>query len=164
MKSLQEQMKLKNHHGKLTLGLLFMLTLFTGTVHNGASIARAASGSSLVIVAGSDFNISRLSKSEVEAIFLQKRVSGPGQQILVPIFLPDSSDSSVEFADRVLGKSVKQLRAYWNLKVLTGRLKPPIVVETPEELITYLNRNHGSLGYLYESDVRDGLRVLYREE
>lgn len=127
------------------------------------SLFGKAFASPLVIVASANFKVTRLTKSEVEAIFLQKRVVGPGQQAFVPVFLPDTSDSAVQFAQSVLGKSMKQLRAYWNLKVLTGRLKPPVVVETTEELITYLNRNNGSLGYMNESFVKEGLKILYRD-
>jgi hypothetical protein len=122
-----------------------------------------AFSSPLVVVAGNSFRASSLTKSDVEAIFLQKKVIGPGQQDLVPVFLPDSSEPATQFAQIVLGKTVKQLRAYWNLKVLTGRLKPPVVVESTEELIRFLNRNNGSLGYMNESSLREGLKVLYRE-
>ncbi|MEI8026954.1 MAG: hypothetical protein WCI18_11460 [Pseudomonadota bacterium] len=149
-------------HLSLHLSLHLFLPICFGTMIPEKAMGGEASRASLVVVAAIDFNMSKLTKEEAEAIFLQKRVAGPGQQAFVPVFLPDSSADAIEFADKVLGKSVKQLRAYWNLKVLTGRLKPPIVVETTEEMINYLSRNHGSLGYLNEASVKDGLKVLYK--
>ena len=162
MKSADYSSKLIGSLRQMPFCLVIFLPLFSGTMIPERAIGAEASRSALVIVAASDFKMSKLTREEAEAIFLQKRVAGPGQQAFVPVFLPDSSADAVEFADKVLGKSVKQLRAYWNLKVLTGRLKPPIVVESTEELITYLSRNHGSLGYLNESSVKDGLKVLYK--
>jgi ABC-type phosphate transport system substrate-binding protein len=141
-----------------------LFSYLTGATLNGSAIANESPRAGLVVVAGNDFSMSKLTKSEVGAIFLQKRVNGPGEQPLVPVFLPDSTDTAAEFAEKVLGKNAKQMRAYWNLKVLTGRLKPPVVVETNEELVTFLNRNPGSIGYMSESAVKSGLKVLYRDD
>ena len=162
MKSADKSSKLIGILRRIPFCLVIALLLIFGAVIPEKAIGGDGSRASLVIVAANDFYMSKLTKEEAEAIFLQKRVVGPGQQAFVPVFLPDSSADAVEFADKVLGKSVKQLRAYWNLKVLTGRLKPPIVVESTEELIAYLSRNHGSLGYLNEASVKDGLKILYK--
>jgi ABC-type phosphate transport system substrate-binding protein len=165
MRSARQLMKLDAFQGRLPLYcFLFVFSYLTGATINRSAIANESPRAGLVVVAGSDFSMSKLTKSEVGAIFLQKRVNGPGEQPLVPVFLPASSDTATEFAENVLGKSPKQLRAYWNLKVLTGRLKPPVVVETTEELVTYLNRNPGSIGYMSESALKSGLKVLYRDE
>jgi ABC-type phosphate transport system substrate-binding protein len=164
MRSARELLKLNCFLGRLPLYCLLCFSHLTGASLNGKAFANDSNRTALVIVAGNDFSLSKLTKSEVGAIFLQKRVSGPGEQPFVPVFLPESSDTSTEFADKVLGKNVKQLRAYWNLKVLTGRLKPPIIIETTDELVTYLNRNPGSIGYMNESSVKSGLKILYREE
>jgi ABC-type phosphate transport system substrate-binding protein len=161
MTSSSQQKKYINMHLRPSLCFLLFLALLNWALVSEDAVASDTTGTSLVVVANRDFKISKLTKSEVEEIFLQKRVSGLGQQSFVPVFLPDTSSAAVAFADKVLGKSVKQLRAYWNLKVLTGRLKPPIVVDSPEEVITFLNRNSGSLGYLDESFVKEGLKVLY---
>jgi hypothetical protein len=163
MKSSLSQLKLIVSQANFTLSLLITLGLMSGSILSEKAIANDVLRSSLVVVASDDFKISQLTKSEVEDIFLQKRVHGLDQQTFVPVFLPDHSHAAVEFADSVLGKSVKQLRAYWNLKVLTGRLKPPVVMNTPEEVITFLSKNRGSLGYLSEPFAKDGLKVLYRE-
>jgi ABC-type phosphate transport system substrate-binding protein len=133
--------------------------------HFGATAAANSSPTAAVIVvADENSKIASLTQSEVEAIFLQKRVSGPSEQPFGPVFLPDDSAATKIFSERVIGKSVKQLRAYWNLKVLTGRLKPPVIIDTKEDLVSHLKRNPGSLGYLSETSAPAGLKILYKNE
>jgi hypothetical protein len=128
---------------------------------SGASMAQA---NDLAIVASADSDLTAVSRDQAAEIFLQNaQTIIPGTKVF-PVFLADRESALTElFARQILGKSIKQLRAYWNLKVLSGRIKPPIMLKTSKELIDYLLTNQNAIGYLYKTDVPSELRVLYRE-
>lgn len=52
------------------------------------------------------------------------------------------------FVHDVLGKTLPQLRSYWNQQIFSGRGVPPPELDSEAAMIRYVLANRGAIGYL----------------
>lgn len=52
------------------------------------------------------------------------------------------------FSTRVLGKSVLAVKNYWQQKILNDRQLPPPVKDSDEDVIAYVAKEEGGVGYV----------------
>lgn len=70
----------------------------------------------------------------------------------VTIVLPGNTLSySVDVANYVYGSSVPGMQKFWLSLVFQGRSKPPIFLNTEQEIIDFISRNPGSVGFVSAS-------------
>ena len=126
-----------------------------------ACLGSTAQASNITVVAAANSEFQSFSREEVADIFLQRKLTTLKGANVKAVFLVSDSPLTSLFSEELLGKSSKQLRAYWNLKVLSGRMKPPLFVQSSEDMIAYLKKHPDSVGYLNRSDISSELRVLH---
>jgi len=71
-------------------------------------------------------------------------------------------DSSVRnaFSTELLKRSVSAVKTYWQQMVFSGRDVPPPELDSDEEVIRYVIRNPGGIGYVSPTANLQGVRVL----
>jgi ABC-type phosphate transport system substrate-binding protein len=112
-----------------------------------ASLSEAQGGSFKVIVHSSN-PVSSLSKQEVASLFLKKTTKWKNGETVMPIDLVDGSPARVVFSKLVLGKSVDQIKAYWNNRIFSGADTPPPAFSYEDDVLKFVNDNTNALGYI----------------
>ena len=120
-----------------------------------------ASAETAVIVSAKNAN-SVIDADTVSRIFLGKSKSFPDGSDAIPVDQPEESAIRTEFADKVLGKSASQLKAYWSKLVFTGKGEPPKVVESSAKVKALVAENPNLIGYIDAADVDGSVKVVHK--
>lgn len=136
-------------------GLLASFLIMAGTLFSSLVVAGP------VVVVSQESAIDSLSQNQVRQIFngQLRRVSGISVK---PLDLPNGSASRDAFYQQVTGKSAEQMKSYWARMIFTGRGMPPREVSSERELGMLVGSDPGFIGYVEESRVPAGLRVVFR--
>ncbi len=123
------------------------------------------SDSGLVVVANKNNQVSSLTKSEVKKIFLgKKRFWNTGVSVetcdLVETGVRSSKTARARFSRQFLGKDLVKLKSYWIRMIFSGRGHPPVSFDNAGDVIKFVARDEGGIGYLYPADVTDDVKTL----
>lgn len=116
----------------------------------------------IAVVVSNNNATSELSKIQVKRIFLFK--TNKLNTIHIKVYEIKSTSYKKEFYKNVLGKSVKQLRAYWARLIFTGKAKPPKQLRDIEALIQKMREDTQVISYVPFSEVTASMKVLYITE
>ncbi|MBM3202305.1 phosphate ABC transporter substrate-binding protein [Candidatus Woesearchaeota archaeon] len=122
-----------------------------------APLARAE----IVVIVNAQSPVSRLEKNQVSDLFLGKVATFPDGSQAVPLDQDNNSGLHSEFHDKVTGKSLSQLRAYWSRLVFTGKATPPREIPDSGQLRTLIATNPNMIGYIDKGAVDTRVKVVY---
>lgn len=109
----------------------------------------------LVIINGNKGN---LTKQEVQKIYLGKQKRwDDGTKIHLTTY--NGGELADSFMKHYLGKKHSQFLIYWKQLMFTGRGIMPKQVETQEEMIEYVKKTPGAIGYISDANI-DGISVI----
>lgn len=96
--------------------------------------------------------------------FLKKVTTWGHGGVIRPVDLALDSPVRRKFSEEVLRRSVSAVRSYWLQIVFAGRGVPPPELGSDDEVVRYVLREPGAIGYVSNrADVR-GARVLVVQE
>lgn len=122
-----------------TLGALLLAVL--------ALPGRAAAPGYRVIVHPSNPATS-LDRRFVADAFLKKVTRWPNDQLIRPVDLDRDSAVRRRFSDDVLKRSVAAVASYWQQLVFSGRGVPPPELDSDDQVVRFVLRNPGAIGYV----------------
>ena len=105
-------------------------------------------------------NAVELSKDDIQRIFLGKNRSFPNGGEAVPISYEFSTQEAEEFSTNVLGKTPKQLKAYWAKMIFTGQGTPPKEMETGAQVLELISKNPNLIGFVPVGTESANVRVV----
>lgn len=114
-----------------------------------------------VVVVSADSEIGALSQGQVRQLFngQLRKVSGVSVK---PLDLPNGDVTRNTFYQEVTGKTAEQMKSYWARMIFTGRGMPPREVSSEREMGILLGGDPAFVGYLEETRVPQGLKVIFR--
>jgi len=139
------------HMARLTI-MAFLLFLPLG-------MSAALADDKLYIIANLDVPINKLSKSEINRIFLLKQTSWDNGLAIIPVNREASSRVRMRFSNLVLGRSPRSLSSYWNQMHFKGYM-PPIIQESDAAVIAFIQSVSGAIGYIHSNKVPDNVKKL----
>lgn len=117
-------------------------------------------GSFLVVVHASNLTPT-LTQSQLSSIFLKKMSRWPGGERALPVDLLESSPIRETFSQVVHGKSTAAIKAYWQRMIFSGREAPPPEEPADREVLVYVSKNPGAIGYVASGTrLIDGVKLL----
>lgn len=128
-----------------TLLLTIAILLGAVTPHSSAVVVAEPA---LVVIVNVKNGVRALDKKTITDMFLKKRTQWSDDGVIVPV---DQSRGSVvrgQFSDQVLGRSVAAVRTYWNRLVFSGRGVPPQELGSDEDVVKYVAKREGAIGYI----------------
>jgi ABC-type phosphate transport system substrate-binding protein len=96
----------------------------------------------------------------LEDAFLKKKTSWPGGPIIRPVDLAPGSPARRQFSDEVLRRPVDAVRSYWQQRIFAGRELPPPEMESDADVVRYVMREPGAIGYVSNGAALNGARQL----
>jgi len=133
----------------LTASLLFLLLACAGT----------ASAQPAVVVAHPELAESDVDEPTLRRIYLGKKTRWNDGTPVVPVMLTDGPVHDWFVEERV-GRSVPKFVTFWKQSVFTGRGMPPRAFASEDELLFFVARTPGAIGYVSRDAAADGVKVL----
>jgi hypothetical protein len=125
---------------------------------SGAATPAAAPVYHLVVNVGNA--ATGLDRRFVQDAFLKKVKTWPDGELIRPVDLRVNSAVRERFSLDVLRRPLAAIQAYWQQQIFSGRDVPPLAVETDAEVIRYLARYKGAIGYISGSAPLAGAKAV----
>ncbi|MBI2571597.1 MAG: phosphate ABC transporter substrate-binding protein [Candidatus Schekmanbacteria bacterium] len=116
------------------------------SAHSAAPEATAAPP--FVVIANPSVPDTALTPKELAVLFLKKRTKWSDGSVVVPLDLDSTAAARLAFSDRILDKSIPQIKAYWQQRAFSGRAVPPPELDTENELLRRVESSPGAIGYV----------------
>jgi ABC-type phosphate transport system substrate-binding protein len=101
-----------------------------------------------------------LDRPFLQEAFLKKTTHWPDDEVIKPVDLTPSSPLRRGFTEDVLKRSVEAVKGYWQQRIFAGRDVPPPELEAEADIVTYVLRYRGAIGYVSPSANLHGARVV----
>ena len=121
--------------------------------------AAAQDGSFRVIVNSSNPSGS-LRSAYVSKLFLGKTRRWDHGTVVALVDLSASSSVRAKFSKSVHNKSVRAVKSYWQQMIFSGRGVPPPELHSDAEVVAYVQRNPGAIGYVSSSASLNKVKVV----
>ena len=133
-----------------------MLLIFgLGTIHAPADLGPDA----IKIVANPSVKISQISREELERIFLLTKTSVPGADHLEPV-LENNGPASDLFLRQYIRRTEVALMTYYRSLVFTGKAGIPKTFDSDLQVIRYIAKTKGAIGYVSGSADTTGVKPI----
>lgn len=112
----------------------------------------------VLVIVHPEMSAESVSKADLSKVYTgtASRIAGTH---VVPVLLKEGSVHS-DFLTNSIGKSPVSLIVIWRGLVLSGQATMPKTFNSEEELVRYVARTPGAIGYIDKSTPHDGVKVL----
>jgi ABC-type phosphate transport system substrate-binding protein len=125
-------------------------------------LAGSARAEGLLIIANPSVNVAApLSLSQIAAIYLLRLTTWPDGGHVVPVNREATSEAREAFTATVLQQDNTSLAAFWNEMHFMGK-QPPVVQESEQAVLAFVQNVPGSIGYISTSVAPVGVKVVAR--
>jgi hypothetical protein len=111
------------------------------------------------IIANSSVGTSSVSADELKSVFLEEKNSLSDGSHVEPV-LQKTGSAHEGFVKDYLGKNDSALQTYYRSLVFTGKGSMPKTVGSDAEVIAYVAKTKGAIGYVSASSSAEGVKVL----
>jgi hypothetical protein len=131
--------------------------IFIATLCTFLSIS--AFGADFKVIANSSVGASSISADDLKAVFLQDKSSLSDGSRVVPV-LAKGGPAHETFVKQYLGKTEDALMTYYRSLVFTGKGLMPKTLASDAEVLAYVAKTKGAMGYISSSAGTEGVKVL----
>lgn len=125
----------------------------------GFVAAGTASASGLKLIANESVTVSTVSVEEVKDVFLMTAPSLGGGGRVVPV-LEKGGPAHEAFLKEYLRKTDDALLTYYRSLLFTGRATMPKILNTDDEVVAYVAKTKGAVGYVSAETASPGTKTL----
>jgi len=122
------------------------------------SLAVAAYAGEVKIIVNSSVNVESISATELKGIFLATSTSLDGSHV-VPV-LEKGGPAHEAFLKEYIGKTDAALQTYYRSLVFTGKASMPKMLAADEEVVAYVAKTKGAIGYVGAATNAEGVKTL----
>jgi hypothetical protein len=133
--------------------LLAIMTLL------GSAAAAGASDVEVMVIANPSVKFSAVSPEELRGIFLVTRTSLADGSHVEPVVLTSGAVHQL-FVRRFVGKSGAALETYYRSMVFTGRGLMPKAFGSDADVVNYVAKTRGAIGYVSTTASLAGVKTL----
>ncbi len=126
---------------EVNMRLLIILLVFFSLLVTGTASA------DVLIITNKNVSEDSMSQDDIKNIFLGKK-SKWKDKTKVHFVVSDNPDIHQTFLKSYVKKTPKQFKAYWKNMVFTGQGKKPKEFKSTEELLKYVEKTDGAIGYI----------------
>ncbi|MFM2125450.1 MAG: hypothetical protein RL328_1901 [Acidobacteriota bacterium] len=112
-------------------------------------LATAIQGADYVIIANSSLGDAQITASDLKQIFLGVKTTVGGQHV-EPV-VAQAGLAHRQFVLDCLGKSETGLKHYYRMALFSGRSSMPRAFATEDEIVAFVARTKGAIGYVSDS-------------
>ena len=137
-----------------------LVALVLMAVGAGPVGADTRSASEMRIIVNPRNPVTVLERKFVADAFLKKVTRWPQDELIRPVDLEVGAPLRRRFSDEVLKRSVAAVKSYWQQLVFSGRGVPPPELDSEEQVVKFVLRNPGAIGYVSGDVAVENARVV----
>ncbi len=99
-------------------------------------------------------------REEVSRWMLKESSRWPDGTDAFPVDLEPKSPVRKAFSELIHGRTTTSILSYWQRQIYSGRAVPPPIVASDEEVVDYVRRRRGGIGYVSPAARLEGVREL----
>jgi len=123
------------------------------------SLSLNVSAADFKLIANSSVGASTISGDELKSVFLITKTSlGDGSHV-EPVLLKSGATHEA-FVKQYLGKSDSALQTYYRGLVFTGKGSMPKELSTDAEVVAYVAKTKGAIGYVSSGTAAGGVKTI----
>ena len=111
------------------------------------------------VIANSSVKADTISEAELKRVFLEERISLPDGTHVEPVLMKEGAVEKA-FLQKYLGVTEDDLQIYYRTLLFTGRGSIPKILESDAEVVAYVARTRGAIGYVSASASAVGVKTL----
>jgi hypothetical protein len=115
--------------------------------------------SDVKVIANSSVKADTISAMELRCVFLEEKNWLADGTHVEPVLERDGP-VHIAFRQQYLGRSENDLQAHYRTLVFTGRGSMPKVLGSDAEVVAYVARTRGAIGYVSSATSADGVKTL----
>lgn len=123
------------------------------------SVAVGASAAGVKVIANPSVQTSVVSSEEIKGIFLATKTSLPDGGHVEPVLLKSGAVHTA-FVKQFIGRSDAALETYYRSLVFTGKGLMPRILASDAEVVGYVMKTKGAVGYVSAAAAASGVRTL----
>jgi ABC-type phosphate transport system substrate-binding protein len=133
--------------------------LFLPAMVVGICAVATVSAADVKIVANESVGATSISSDELKGVFLATKTSLSDGSHVVPV-LEKGGSAHEAFLKDYLGKTDSALETYYRSLVFTGKASMPKTLGADAEVVAYVARTKGAVGYVAADAATDGVKTL----
>jgi hypothetical protein len=110
--------------------------------------ARGEDAPAFRVIVHPDNPVKAVDRAVLAKIFLKETTTWEDGEAAHPVDLRGDSDTRTRFSEAVIKRPISAVRSYWQQKIFSGRGVPPPEVESDADVVRYVLRYRGSVGYV----------------
>lgn len=132
--------------------------LLAAAVAGFLTLASAIAGD-LKVIANSSVGTSSVSADELKGVFLSTKTSLSEGSHVEPVLLKDGATHEA-FLKGYVGKTDAAFETYYRSLVFTGKASMPKALATDAEMVAYVAKTKGAIGYVSPAATTAGVKTL----
>jgi ABC-type phosphate transport system substrate-binding protein len=140
---------------------ILALAFFALTLSAPGSPVLAESGAGLfLIIVNPNNQTTAVDQHFIEDAFLKKTTRWPNDEVIRPVDLAADSHTRERFSLDLLKRSVAAIKGYWQQRIFSGRDVPPPELDTDDQVVSYVLKHEGAIGYVSGGAHLNGSKIL----
>lgn len=115
---------------------------------------------SFKVIVNAANGVTALSQKEVSDLFMKKKVKWANGNTVAPVDLSSSSKVREAFSQQIHGKNIAAIRNFWQQAAFSGTATAPTEKGSDEDVIEFVKRNPGAIGYVSSSAKTSDVKVI----
>jgi ABC-type phosphate transport system substrate-binding protein len=96
----------------------------------------------------------------LQDVFLRRATHWSDGQAINPVDLPPNSPVRSRFSSEALRRTVDSVKTYWLQALFSGRSVPPPELSNDEQVVTFVARTAGAIGYVSDTAKLGSTRII----
>lgn len=92
--------------------------------------------------------------------FFKKTTRWPDNEAILPVDLAPGAASRRTFSEQVMKRSIAAVKSYWQQMVFSGHGVPPPELDSDGEVVKFVLKNRGAVGYVSPGTNTTAVKVL----
>jgi hypothetical protein len=113
-----------------------------------------------VVIVEPSNEMTSVERKFLEEVFLKKITRWADSSTVRPADLAPRSPVRRRFTEEVLNRSVEAVQGYWQQRIFSGRDVPPPEFDTDHDVVDYVLKHAGAVGYVSGAAELGGAKVL----
>ena len=113
----------------------------------------------VIIITNKSVNEAKLTKAEIQKIFLGKENQWPDNTKIHVVNLKNEEVHKA-FLEEYIGRSATQYKNWWKKMLFTGKGEPPEEFDSVEALVEFVSKTKGAIGYIDTSPENENVKEI----
>lgn len=136
------------------------LALAVGVAAQGGAGPARADGAQFRVIVNLANATSAVDRRFLADAFFKKTTRWADDDVIRPVDLAPGSAARRAFSEEVLRRSVEAVKSYWQQAVFSGHGVPPVELDSESDVVKFVLKNRGAVGYVSSRTDTSGVKVL----